>query len=64
MTAGNKYPFIFVHGMFGWGEGVGIDKKAPYWGGTTGNLIDFLRSCNYECFSACVGPVSSAWDNA
>ncbi len=64
MTAGNKYPFIFVHGMFGWGEAVGIDKKAPYWGGTTGNLIDFLRSCNYECFSACVGPVSSAWDNA
>lgn len=64
MTARNKYPFIFVHGMLGWGEAIGINKKAPYWGATTGNLIDFLRKCNYECYSASVGPVSSAWDNA
>lgn len=64
MTTGNKYPIIFVHGMFGWGEAIGIDRKAPYWGGTTGNLIDFLRGCNYDCYSASVGPVSSAWDNA
>lgn len=64
MTGKNRYPFIFVHGMLGWGEAIGINKKAPYWGGTTGNLMDFLRSCNYECYSASVGPVSSAWDNA
>ena len=64
MTASNKYPLIFVHGMFGWGSAIGIDKKAPYWGGTTGNLMEFLTSCNYECYSASVGPVASAWDNA
>ena len=64
MTPANEYPFIFVHGMFGWGNAIGIDKVAPYWGGTTGHLIDFLTGCNYECYSASVGPVSSAWDNA
>lgn len=64
MTGHNKYPFIFVHGMLGWGEAIGINKKAPYWGGSTGNLTEFLRKCNYECYSASVGPVSSAWDNA
>jgi len=60
----NKYPFVFVHGMFGWGSAIGIDKIAPYWGSTTGNLMQYLRSCNYECYDASVGPVSSAWDNA
>lgn len=64
MTGRNKYPFVFVHGMFGWGDAIGIDKVAPYWGATTGNLMDFLTSCKYECYSASVGPVSSAWDNA
>lgn len=64
MKTTNKYPFIFVHGMLGWGEAIGIDKVSPYWGSTTGNLMEFLRSCNYECYSASVGPVSSAWDNA
>ena len=64
MTVRNKYPFIFVHGMFGWGQAIGIDKVAPYWGGTTGNLMDFMNSCGYESYSASVGPVSSAWDNA
>lgn len=60
----NRYPVIFVHGMFGWGSSVGIDKIAPYWGSTTGNLINYLTDCGYECYSASVGPVSSAWDCA
>ena len=60
----NKYPIIFVHGMFGWGSSVGIDKITPYWGATTGNLMKYLTECGYECYSASVGPVSSAWDCA
>ena len=60
----NKYPFIFVHGMFGWGDAVGVNNVAPYWGGTIGNLVSFLSDCNYEGYAASVGPVSSAWDNA
>ncbi|MBQ2972971.1 MAG: hypothetical protein IJE19_01320 [Clostridia bacterium] len=64
MNSKNRYPFIFVHGMFGWGSAVGIDKIAPYWGSTTGNLMKYLSAQGYECCSASVGPVSSAWDCA
>lgn len=60
----NQYPLIFVHGMFGWGSSIGIDKITPYWGSTTGNLMKYLTSCGYECYASSVGPVSSAWDNA
>lgn len=64
MNAKNKYPFIFVHGMFGWGDSIGINKVSPYWGSTTGDLIKYLTGRGYECYAASVGPVSSAWDNA
>ena len=60
----NKYPLIFVHGMFGWGQDEGINKIAPYWGGTTGSLMEYLRENNMECYDVSVGPISSAWDNA
>ncbi len=59
-----KYPIVFVHGMFGWGENEGINKKVPYWGATTGSLTDFLNDKGYECYAASVGPISSAWDQA
>ena len=59
-----NYPIIFVHGMFGWGENEGINKKMPYWGATTGSLTDFLNEKGYECYAASVGPISSAWDQA
>lgn len=63
-TYKNKYPLIFVHGMFGWGQDEGINKIAPYWGSTTGSLMEYLRSENIECYDVSVGPISSAWDNA
>ncbi len=64
MSSINQYPFVFVHGMFGWGSAIGIDKISPYWGSTTGNLMKYLAECGYECCAASVGPVSSAWDCA
>lgn len=60
----NKYPIIFVHGMFGWGRDEGINKIAPYWGGTTGSIIEYLENNNIEAYDISVGPISSAWDNA
>ncbi len=63
---GNKpqYPLVFVHGMFGWGDNEGLNKKAPYWGGTTGSLTQYLSGEGVECYAASVGPMSSAWDQA
>lgn len=60
----NKYPIIFIHGMFGWGRDEGINKIAPYWGGTTGSLMKYFESKNIEAYDVSVGPLSSAWDNA
>lgn len=58
------YPIIFVHGLNGWGSAEGIDDVIPYWGATTGSLVGYLRGEGYECYSASVGPISSAWDRA
>ncbi len=59
-----KYPVVFVHGMYGWGDNEGINKKAPYWGATTGSLTDRLREYGCECYCGSVGPMSPAWDQA
>ncbi len=60
----NEEPFIFVHGLNGWGGAEGINGIIPYWGATTGDLMSYLQSEGYECYSASVGPMSSAWDRA
>ncbi|MCR4670181.1 MAG: hypothetical protein K5643_03240 [Saccharofermentans sp.] len=60
----NSYPFIMVHGMFGWGDGEGINKFLPYWGATAGNIERYLSSSGYEIHCASVGPISSSWDDA
>ena len=63
-TVKTEYPLVFVHGMFGWGQNEGINKKAPYWGATSGSITDFLSDGGIECYAASVGPMSSAWDQA
>lgn len=61
---GSEYPFIFVHGLMGWGEYQGIDKLVPYWGTTAGNVPKYLEKQGYDVYTACVGGASSAWDRA
>ncbi len=60
----NEEPIVFVHGLNGWGGAEGINGIVPYWGATTGDLMSYLQSEGYECYSASVGPLSSAWDRA
>ncbi len=69
----NTYPFVFVHGMGGWGA---YEENAPmpYWGGMSfeglkmsvgdTNIVDILNSYGIEAYEASVGPFSSAWDRA
>lgn len=63
-NAKNKYPFVFVHGMFGWGANEGLNRLIPYWGASTGNLVEYLTDEDFDCYAASVGPLSSAWDQA
>ena len=58
-----SYPFIFVHGMGGWGSDGKLESTSPYWGNTQ-NLMDMLRSEGNEVYNPGVGPFSSAWDRA
>jgi len=60
----DEYPFIFVHGLMGWGERSDLNSIMPYWGMTTGNLMSYLNKQGYESYAAQVGPLSSAWDRA
>lgn len=60
----NDYPFVFVHGLFGWGERAGLNDILPYWGMTTGSFFGYLQSKGCECYAATMGPLSSAWDRA
>lgn len=69
----NEYPFVFVHGMGGWGA---YEENAPmpYWGGMSfnglqmsvsdTNIVDILNENGIETYEASVGPFSSAWDRA
>lgn len=58
------YPYIFVHGLMGWGRDEGINEDMPYWGATSCNLVKNVNEEGYECYAASVGPLSSNWDRA
>lgn len=63
-SGGTAYPYVFVHGMMGWGTYDSINNKVPYWGTLNGNVIKSLQDSGIECYSASVGKISSNWDRA
>lgn len=63
-AAKKSHPFVFVHGLCGWGYDDGATEIFPYWGLTTGSVFKTLEKQGYECYAASVGPLSSAWDRA
>lgn len=59
----NKYPTVFLHGFFGFGEDDLLNEVMPYFGFRPGRMvIPFLKSKGYEIFAPSVGPFNSAWD--
>ena len=59
-----NYPYIFVHGLMGWGEYDAQYKLMPYWGMFGGELLGKLDDKGYECYAASVSGTASAWDRA
>ena len=57
-------PFVFVHGLSGWGSYDAQYKAMPYWGMLNGDLMAYLNSRGYACYAASVAPSGSAWDRA
>ena len=59
-----QHPVVFVHGLFGYGDYEDLNKIVPYWGYTSTNIVKYLSGYGTECYSASLGPISSAWDRA
>ena len=62
------YPYVFVHGMGGWGPSNQFYKLSPYWGGglslSDNDFIEMFNEQGIEAYAAEVGPLNSAWDRA
>lgn len=64
-----NYPYIFVHGMGGWGSETPYYSLSPYWGGglmpgSETDIVEILNENGVEAYAPSVGPLSSAWDRA
>jgi len=59
-----NYPYVFVHGLMGWGEYDSQYKLMPYWGMFGGELLGKLDDKGYDCYGASVSGTASAWDRA
>lgn len=59
-----NYPYIFVHGLMGWGSYDSQYELMPYWGMFGGELLSKLNAKGYNCYAASVAPSDSAWDRA
>ena len=61
-AAYKDYQSVFVHGLFGWGPEDDINSILPYWGMSSGNMLEYLTGHGYSVTAASVGPMSSCWD--
>lgn len=59
-----NYPYVFVHGLMGWGEYDMQYKLMPYWGMFGGELMHKLDASGFDCYAASVSGTASAWDRA
>ncbi len=59
-----NHPYIFVHGLMGWGQYDPHYKIMPYWGMFGGELMKKLNAKGYDCYAASVAGTASAWDRA
>lgn len=62
--AKTEYPFVFVHGLMGWGVYDFYYDIMPYWGMMGGDFMSELQEKGYECYYPSVDGSGSAWDRA
>lgn len=63
-TDKTNYPFVFVHGFFGWGQYDKGADKLTYWGMFSGDLVEKVNRSGFVAYAASVDTVGSAWDRA
>ncbi|MBR5409325.1 MAG: hypothetical protein IK104_01520 [Clostridia bacterium] len=63
-SAKTRYPFVFLHGFFGWGQNEPGHDTFAYWGLFSGNTVKRLNASGFTVVAPSVDPVGSAWDRA
>jgi len=58
------YPFIFVHGLEGWGDYTFYNSVYSYWGLMSGSIPNKLSNKGFTTASASLAKTGSAWDRA
>lgn len=58
----SDYANVFVPGLFGWGDEVGLDSVHSYWNIRMLDTTHVLSFFGYDSYKASIGPVSSTWD--
>jgi len=56
------YPWVFVHGLNGFGDDTGV--PVSYWGATGGPLLPALEADGFRCHAPTLSAAGSAWDRA
>ncbi len=59
-----SYPYVFIHGMLGFGEGERVDEFFPYWGMMAGSILKDLKAEGKEAYAPSISSLGSAWDRA
>ena len=59
-----NYPYVFIHGLGGWGENTFYYDVFPYWGVAGGDMLKYLGARGFKCVAPSMTQNGSAWDRA
>ncbi|MBQ0135810.1 MAG: hypothetical protein KBS43_03650 [Oscillospiraceae bacterium] len=59
-----SYPYVFIHGMLGFGQDEKVNDFLPYWGMLAGDLAGMIRANGGEACAPTISSLGSAWDRA
>ena len=62
--ANKSYPYIFIHGMLGFGQDEKVNDFLPYWGMLAGDVCQMIRDNGGEAYAPTISSLGSAWDRA
>jgi len=59
-----SYPYVFIHGMLGFGQDEKVYPVFPYWGMLAGDLVKMINQNGGEACAPTISSLGSAWDRA
>ncbi len=59
-----SYPYVFIHGMLGFGQDEKVNDYVPYWGMLSCDLVKMIKDGGGEACAPTISSLGSAWDRA